>query len=115
MQLLLFPLVSSLSRVSLLRRLMRRPGIDGGNEQHGFAREGNTGALDGNTGKDRPVAIGREERCQARYSTRAHEYYAFSCYKDNVIRDDMPHEHLAHSPSVLRRTSSLSERCSCCA
>src|SRR5260221_2572623 len=74
------------------RELVRRPGIDRRHQQHGFAREGNTGTLDGNTGKDCPVAVGGEERRQARYGHREHGYNAFSCYKDNKPTGEMPYE-----------------------
>src|SRR5712691_4791617 len=40
---------------------VRRPSINGGNEQHRLAREGNACALDGDKDEDGPIAIGSQQ------------------------------------------------------
>src|SRR5216683_935051 len=58
--------------------LVRRPGVDGGHQQHGLTRKRDAGALNGHKDQDRPIPIGGEQMHQVRCCDMKHVSSAFS-------------------------------------
>ena len=69
-------------------KMMRCPCINGGNEQHRLAREGNACALDGNKDENCPIAVGGKQMQEIVRSHRDHGVILpfLSSRKENCIR-----------------------------
>ncbi len=65
---------------------VRRPGVDGGHQEHGLTRKRDAGALNGHKDQDRPIPIGVEQVQQVRCCDMNHVSSAFSISDTQGVR-----------------------------
>jgi len=82
---------------------MRRPGSDGSHQQHGFAWEGNAGALDRHKEQQRPIAVRGEQMGQPRGVEVKHLSAPFSA-GHATTRNDLFNQPLAPRPRIFSTT-----------